>query len=170
MLNILFMKIIYVCLLAVACAPRTDPLEKIRQENVALVERYIKAVQSRDANAMTEFLSDDYKGYGPSVADSTNKKMAIENWKYLTENLYESIDYTRSVNLAAELKDGPHPGNYVSNWCHLVIKFKDGRGPVSLNVNAVYRIENGKITLSRTFYNEADVLRQLGYEFTLVSR
>jgi hypothetical protein len=32
-------------------------------------------------------------------------------------------------------------------------------------MNAVYRIENGKINLSRSFYNEADVLRQLGYEF-----
>jgi hypothetical protein len=31
----------------------------------------------------------------------------------------------------------------------------------------VYKIENGKIELSRTFYNEADVLRQLGYQFSM---
>jgi hypothetical protein len=32
-------------------------------------------------------------------------------------------------------------------------------------MNAVYRIEDGKITVSRSFYNEADVLRQLGYDY-----
>jgi hypothetical protein len=30
----------------------------------------------------------------------------------------------------------------------------------------VYKIENGKIAISRTMYNEADVLRQLGYNFS----
>ena len=54
-------------------------------------------------------------------------------------------------------------GDWVSNWAYLTIKYKDGRGPVNVWVNAVYKIENGKIARSRTFYNEADVLRQLGY-------
>jgi len=31
-------------------------------------------------------------------------------------------------------------------------------------VNVVYKIENGRIARSRTFYNEADVLRQLNYK------
>jgi hypothetical protein len=30
-------------------------------------------------------------------------------------------------------------------------------------MNAVYKIENGKIARTRTFYNEADVWEQLGY-------
>ena len=54
--------------------------------------------------------------------------------------------------------------DWVSNWALLTIKYKDGRGPVNVWVNAVYKIENGKIVRSRTFYNEADVLRQLNYE------
>jgi len=68
------------------------------------------------------------------------------------------------------ITDGPHPGEYVSDWANLKIYYKDGRGPVNLNVNAVYRIENGKITITHTFYNEADVLRQLGYEFYPVEK
>jgi ketosteroid isomerase-like protein len=108
-------------------------------------------------------------GYGPSVGDSTNKEEAIKNWKYNAENLYESIKYTRHQNIAVTVKEGgdADAGDWVSNWAYLTIKYKDGRGPVNVWVNAIYKIENGKIARSRTFYNEADVLRQLGYEMVL---
>ena len=138
---------------------------KTNTENIAVIEKYIKAVEEKDTKTMSDLLADNYIGYGPSFTDSTNKEEAIANWKNVAENLYDKIDYRRTVNITAEVTDGPHPGDYVSDWASLKITYKDGRGPVYLNMNAVYRIENGKITLSRTFYNEADVLRQLGYEF-----
>jgi ketosteroid isomerase-like protein len=148
--------------IGVACSGANDELAK---ENIAVIEKYIKAVQDKDTQTMSDLLSDDYVGYGPSFSDSTNKVQAISNWKDVAENLYDKIEYTRTVNIAATVKDGPHPGNFVSDWASLKITYKDGQGPIFLNVNAIYRIENGKITLSRTFYNEADALRQLGYEF-----
>lgn len=138
---------------------------KIEKENIAVIEKYIQAVQAKDTQTMTDLLADNYVGYGPSISDSTNKEQAIASWKDLAENLYEKIEYTRAVNIAAKIVDGANPGNYVSDWAALKITYKDGRGPVFLNINAVYRVENGKITLSRAFYNEADVLRQLGYDF-----
>jgi hypothetical protein len=115
---------------------------------------------------MDSLLADNYVGYGPSVGDSVNKQEALANWKYNAENLYESIKYTRYQNIAVTTteKDEADPGNWVSNWAYLTIKYKDGRGPVNVWVNATYKIENGKIARSRTFYNEADVLRQLGYK------
>jgi limonene-1,2-epoxide hydrolase len=139
--------------------------DKINHENIAVIEKYIQAVQAKDTQTMTDLLAEDYIGYGPSVTDSTNKEQAIASWKDVAENLYDKIEYTRAVNIAAKIADGANPGNYVSDWAALKITYKDGRGPVFLNINAVYRVENGKITLSRSFYNEADVLRQLGYEF-----
>jgi limonene-1,2-epoxide hydrolase len=138
---------------------------KTNTENIAVIEKYIKAVEEKDVKTMNDLLADNYIGYGPSFSDSTNKEQAIANWKEVAENLYDKITYRRTVNITAKVTDGPHPGDYVSDWASLEITYKDGRGPVRLNMNAVYRIENGKITLSRTFYNEADVLRQLGYEF-----
>ena len=134
-------------------------------ENIAVIEKYIKAVESKDMQAMSELLADNYIGYGPSFYDSVNKEQAIASWKDVAENLYDKIEYKRTVNIAAKVVDGAHPGDYVSDWASLKITYKDGRGPVYLNMNAVYRVENGKITLSRTFYNEADVLRQLGYDY-----
>jgi limonene-1,2-epoxide hydrolase len=138
---------------------------EINTDNISLVKKYVQAVQQKNVDAMAAMLSDDYMGYGPAFSDSINKADAIANWKNLTENLYDSIEYTRSVNFAAKVTDGPRPGDYVVDWSSLKITYKDGRGPVYLYVNAVYRIENGKITMTRTFYDEADVYRQLGYEF-----
>jgi hypothetical protein len=105
-------------------------------------------------------------GYGPSVNDSINKEGAISSWEFNTANLYESIEYTRHQELAVTIEEGRAKGDWVLNWALLTIKYKDGRGPVHAWVNIVYLIENGKIAMSRTFYNEADVLRQLN--FTIV--
>jgi ketosteroid isomerase-like protein len=145
----------------------TNSADKLQSENLNLVKKYMQSVENNDTVTMTSLLADDYKGYGPSVGDSTNKINAIQNWKYNADNLYESIKYTRYQNIAVNVKEGSEAeaGDWVANWAYLTIKYKDGKGPVNVWVNAVYKIENGKITRSRTFYNEADVLRQLGYHF-----
>lgn len=134
-------------------------------EGLAIAKKYMDAVESGNAAIMDSLLADNYVGYGPSVADSTNKADALANWKYNAENLYESIKYTRHQNIAITVKEGEQvePGDWVCNWAYLTIKYKDIKNPVNIWVNAAYKIENGKIVRSRTFYNEADVLRQLGY-------
>jgi len=145
-----------------SCNSSSDTKER---ENLAIAKRYMEAVETKNAATMDSLLADNYMGYGPSVGDSTNKKDALESWKYNAENLYESITYTRHKELAVTVKEGEALGDWVLNWAYLTIKYKDGRGPVNVWVNAAYRIENGKIVHSRTFYNEADVMRQLGYTF-----
>jgi ketosteroid isomerase-like protein len=150
--------------ITMSCNSANSDEEKTKQDNIAVVEKYIQAVQNKDVSTMADLLSDNYIGYGPGFADSINKADAVANFKDLAENLYDKVNYTRSINLAATLTDGPHPGNYVSNWNHLTITYKDGRGPINLYANTSYRIENGKITLTRTIYDEADAMRQLGYE------
>jgi len=134
-------------------------------ENLAIAKKYMEAVESNNTATMDSLLADNYMGYGPSVGDSINKADALTNWKFNAENLYESVKYTRHQNMAITVKEGEQAeaGDWVSNWAYLTIKYKDGRGTVNVWVNAVYKIENGKIVRSRTFYNEADVLRQLGY-------
>jgi hypothetical protein len=132
-------------------------------ENLAIAKKLIEAVETNDPATMDSLLADNYIGYGPSVSDSTNKADAITSFKYNAANLYESVKYTRSQSLAVSVKEGDAAGDWVSNWAYVTIKYKDGRGPVYIWANAAYKIENGKIVRSRTFYNEADALRQLGY-------
>lgn len=74
------------------------------------------------------------------------------------------------AELAVTVDEGEEAGNWVPNWAYLTIKYKDGRRPINLWVNAVYKIEDGSIVDSRTFYDEADALRQLGYSIEPVAR
>ncbi len=133
------------------------------EASIAVVKQYLESVDNNDYDLMESLLADDYLGLGPSLDDSTNKEMALASWKWNSENLYEEVHYERTQTLATSIKDGSLAGEWAFNWTHVTIKYKDGSGPVSLMVNAVYKIEDGKIARTRTFYNEADVYRQLGY-------
>ena len=146
----------------------TSSADKTKTENLAIARKFLQAVENKDVATMDSMLAENYKGFGPSYGDSVNKTEALAGFKYNSENLYESFKYNRFQNIAVTVKPGEEAleGDWVANWAELTLKYKDGRGPVILWVNSVYKIENGKITVSRTFYNEADALRQLGYEFT----
>jgi ketosteroid isomerase-like protein len=145
-----------------SCKDETANKEK---DNLEIAKKFMKAVESKDVATMDFLLAENYIGYGPSVGDSTTKKEAVKAFKFNAENLYESFEYTKHKEIAVSSTEGEAMGDWVLNWAYLTIKYKDGRGPINLWVNAVYRIENGKIVHSRTFYNEADALRQLGFSF-----
>jgi hypothetical protein len=150
--------------LSICLAACTSISEKRQDENINLVKSYVKAVEELDYKAMEDFLADDYLGIGPSHGDSIRKDQAVENWKSHVENLYEKIQYTRSKFAAVTIPEGPNKGEWVANWAELNIVYKNGRGSVTILANTNYLIENGKISKSLTFYNEADALRQLGYK------
>ena len=140
------------------------------EEDIALIESYVKAVENLDYQAMESYLADAYTGFGPSYGDSIDKEGAMENWRYNVEHLYEEIDYRRSRNVAVTVSSGENRGEWVSNWAELHIRYRNGAGEVTIMANTIYRIEGGKIIRSFTFYNEADALRQLGYTFLAPER
>ena len=135
------------------------------KRNVEIVEKYISAVENLDFDTMTSLLDDNYVGYGPSYGDSITKEQAVISWKQHIKTIYKSIKYNKSRNAAVTIPDGPDKGEWVSNWGELHIVYKDNRGEVTIWANSVYKIKNGKIIKSYTFYNEADALSQLGYIF-----
>lgn len=140
------------------------------KKNVALIEKYVNAVENLDYETMASLLDESYIGYGPSYGDSISKKEAVENWKYSTQYIYKSIKYSKSRNSSIVLKDGENAGEWVSNWAELTINYKWTDTPVTLWANSVYQIKNDKIIKSFTFYNEADAYRQMGFEFNEVSK
>jgi len=160
-------QLIVLAIIGIFLAACTSSAEKKERENLAIAQKYMKAVETKNISVIDSLLADNYMGYGPSIGDSINKEGAVLNTKFLMDNLYESFEFTRHKEVAVTVKEGEAMGDWVLNWAYLTIKNKDGRGPVNLWVNIVYRIENGKIVHSRTFYNEADAMRQLGYSMTL---
>ena len=138
---------------------------KSSEANIALIEKYVSAVENMDYESMKSLLADNYIGYGPSYNDSINKEQALNNWKMNVDNLYKSIKYNKSRNAAVSVPSGLNKGDWVSNWGELHIVYKNDIGEVTIWANTIYKIENGKIAKSYTFYNEADALRQLGFIF-----
>jgi hypothetical protein len=124
----------------------------------------VEAVEDLDYAVMENLLADNYEGYGPSVGDSIGKEAAMESWKKNVSELYEKIEYVRSQFAGVTISEGPNQGDWVANWAELKIDYKDGES-VTIWANTNYKIENGKIVRSITFYNEADVLEQLGFVF-----
>lgn len=141
-----------------ACSPPNN-----HQANIEIVQKYLEAVDNNDYQLMESLLADDYVGLGPSIDDSTNKEMALANWKWNSDSLYEDVKYERTQTFASTIAEGPNAGEWAYNWAHVTISYQDGSGPVEIVMNAVYKIENGKIARTRTFYNEADVYEQLGF-------
>lgn len=137
---------------------------KNHDANIATVKQYVKAVENLDYTVMEDLLADNYQGYGPSVGDTISKIAAVQSWKENVEDLYEKIEYQRSQYAGVTIAEGPNKGDWVATWAELKIDYKDGNG-VTIWANSNYLVENGKIIKSITFYNEADVLEQLGYVF-----
>ncbi|OPZ96015.1 MAG: hypothetical protein BWY70_01863 [Bacteroidetes bacterium ADurb.Bin408] len=139
--------------------------EQKDKENLELVTNYVNAVEKMDFNTMNNYLDEKYVGIGPSYGDTIYKAQAVENWKYNVENLYEKIHYNRSKFVPVTLTEGDNKGEWVVNWAELNITYKNGGKTVTIWANTSYLIENGKIIKTITVYNEADALRQLGYQF-----
>ena len=134
-------------------------------ENLAIVKQYVDAVENLNFGDMDGLLSTDYRGFGPSAHNSINKEEALENWKENSENLYDKIEFIREHYAGFNISEGENKGNWVAHWSELKITYKDDTGSVSIWANTNYKVENGKIVKSYTFYNEADVLQQLEYVF-----
>ena len=151
--------LIFIVPLAFACG------SKNHNANISIVKQYVEAVEDLDYSTMESLLAENYEGYGPSAGDTIRREAAVENWKMNVEDLYQKIEYTRSQFVGVTIAEGPNKGDWVANWAELHIDYKEGQGSVTVWSNSNYKVENGKIVKSLTFYNEADVLRQLGYIF-----
>ena len=153
-------KLLVIFVVASVFACQTNPHEA----NIEVVKQYVEAVESLDYNVMEDLLAETYEGYGPSSTDTIRKAAAVTSWKKNVEDLYGKIEYSRSQFAGVTIPDGPNKGNWVANWAELKIEYKNGES-VTIWSNTNYKVENGKIVRSLTFYNEADVLEQLGYVF-----
>lgn len=155
--------LIILVVLAIGLVACTSNKAKQQAENIELVKAYVAAVENLDFESMGNYLDVNYLGMGPSYGDSIGKLEAVANWQWCVENLYESIKYDRSRFAAVTIPDGDNKGEWVSNWAEMTIIYKDDIGEAKVWANTNYLIENGKIKRSFTFYNEADVMRQLGF-------
>ncbi len=135
------------------------------EEQMQVVENYLDALLGKDVAAMESFLSDDFMSYGPAVNDSSDRTQTIETWKNNWDSLYTSIDYDRAHRIFTNTGEGTAAGDWVSDWAIITINYMDSRESVTFWFNGVFRIADGKINLSRAFYDTGDIMAQQGFEF-----
>ena len=70
-------KVILFFCVVVLVSSCNDKEQGVNTDNISVVQKYVQAVESKNADAMAALLSDDYMGYGPSFSDSINKADAI---------------------------------------------------------------------------------------------
>ncbi len=147
--------------------PPPTPVDSVGESNKALVQQYTDAIVKGDTASLGSFLADNYKGYGPGLNDSTDRAKEIANWARIWREEFASIDYNRAGIIAFTVAaDGKFPGDWVSEWAVITVNYKNGNSPVKFWLNSVSRVKNGKIELSRSFYNVNDFFMQHGFKVT----
>jgi ketosteroid isomerase-like protein len=134
--------------------------------NEALVKAYVDAQLKADLQGMEDLLADNYRGYGPGIADSVNKTIELTNWKRNMDSVFSSIGYDRYGTLSTHVDSGRVAGDWVFDWALVTLNYKSGEAPVKFWSHAVFRIKDGKINLSRRFMDRYDTLRQRGFILT----
>ncbi len=136
-------------------------------QNKAIVDKYMKATMDGDTATMKDMLTDDFKDYSPVYGDSSNKA------QYMTimENIFSTTtaNYQQIAELAINVKEnkpGLEPaGDWVMTWGNLTANYKNGHPSATFKYHCVFLIRDGKIALTSSYYDEADLMRQEGYKF-----
>lgn len=167
----LFVEATLIVILAACTQPTPPPpapvVDTVGETNKALITQYVDAIVKGDTSAIGNFLADSYKGYGPGLTDSTDRAKEIKDWGNSWKNDFSSIDFNRAGMIAFNVPaDGKFPGDWVSDWGLITVNYKNGLKPFSFWWNGVYRVKDGKIEVSRAFWNENDYFKQQGFTVT----
>ena len=156
-------------LTVVACnqQPAAPVVDTVGENNKAIVQKYSDAIVKGDTVGMEAFLADTYKGYGPGLTDSTDRAKEITGWKKSWREEFASIDFDRAGTIAFTVPtDGKYPGDWVAEWAFINVTYKNGTKPFKFWWHGVSRVKDGKIEVSRAFYNQNDYFTQHDFKVT----
>jgi len=161
---------IFVFLFAIAigfisCSPSNENTIQRNPANEALVKKYIDAITTGDTSAIEPLLADDFKDYGPNTTDSLDKAGTIADSKNQWRNHWRAVEFNRYTMLSATIPDGPVAGDWVLDWAKITIHSKDNTPSFTVNWHGAFRVKDGKINQANSFFNQADILRQIGFTF-----
>ena len=154
--------LILAIIVAACMAPPTNNGGR-NMDNEAIIVKYTDALINGRVDEMATYLADSYKVYGPALGDSTDKAAEINGWRRNWDSLYTSINYDRYAILSHHVDSGRVAGDWVFDWGVVTLNYKAGKTPVTFWWHGVHAVKDGKITLSRGFYDVNDILVQRGF-------
>ncbi|HEU5292390.1 MAG TPA: nuclear transport factor 2 family protein, partial [Cyclobacteriaceae bacterium] len=125
----------------------------------------LDAIVTGDTSAIDGLLADNFMDYGPGINDSLDRAATIAWYKNNWRNSWKSVNFDRYTMLSVSLKDGKVPGDWVLDWGIVTVKHKDGTPDLKFQWHGVFRMENGKIAQANAFFDQSDILKQIGYKF-----
>jgi ketosteroid isomerase-like protein len=131
--------------------------------DIKLVEDYLNLLVSGDADKARSLLADNYMGYGPSPADSSNAEQNINSWKenYKTQ-MNRKIDFQAA--LTVRILSGNYKGDWVDVWC--VYSLNMNGKDIGFPVQYTSKVADGKIVADMTYYDNLYIVKKLGYTVT----
>jgi limonene-1,2-epoxide hydrolase len=157
------LSLVFLIFIIFGCSSGND-ISSDAQEKINVVDQYIKAIEKKDINSITNLLADDYVSYGPGLKTEVSKAQNIADWQKSWEERIVSMKYKRAYNGMIHIDKGKLAGEWVSEWGQVTTLYKDGKN-VKFWFNGLYKVADGKITEAKVVFDNMDILTQLGYKF-----
>jgi len=142
-------------------APRLYDISPNEEANMQLATNFIDAIISNKQDQIRSMVAADFMFYGPASKDSVNIDQLVVNWA-----VADSLRSNQNPGVLAMTSLRVNEGRFMGDWVHVW-------GNYSANVNNsdfvydvpwhhAYFIENGKISLGRTWFDRLQSSMDLG--------
>lgn len=128
--------------------------------DIELVTSYIDALIAGDLDLAKTKLHTDFMSYGPTVSDSANAALEMQNWTQTHEN-YSNLE-TTYVAHSWRVLEGNYQGDWVAVWGMYGATHKALSKTISLPYHVISRIEEAKIRTIRSYWDNVGPVTQLG--------
>ncbi len=134
--------------------------------DVELILSLNQAFLTGDSATMADLLSENFQAYGPEQDAQYNKETEIEAWMAFRDHfkhaeLYDQLFYS----LIAEDIDGRPElaGKWVFMWANMAFESLEDEKQVRVPVHVAYKIDDGHIRNTITYFDRLSLSQQLGY-------
>lgn len=132
------------------------------EADLKIVTVFTNSLVAGDIDKAKSYMADKCMNYGPGPADSANVADFVDHWK---GNYKKQSD--RKVSFVAEtfnVKTGDLAGHWVAAWGDYT--FTSNAITVKFPYHCAYHIANGKIDISRIYYDQLYIVQKLGFTLT----
>ena len=132
------------------------------EADLKIVTDFTNSLVAGDIDKARSFMTDKCMNYGPGPVDSANVADFADHWK---GNYKMQSD--RKVSFVAEtfnVKTGDLAGHWVAAWGDYT--FTSNGITVKFPYHCAYHLTNGKIDISRIYYDQLYIFQKLGYSLT----
>ncbi len=134
-----------------------------------LVQNYVKALQAGDVDAMNAQLADNAMIYGLGGGlDSLNVTQHKEYFKNSTANFNHVI--SQDLYLPVKVTNSWSEGEWVLTWGTNTVTDKKSGKSFTIPYHTVNLVQNGKIIMTRYFYDMLNILESQGYTISPPSK